>query len=320
MATSQRSGQGFGMRAAVGLLVGTLALAACGGQDTGEGPEPGPEETVDPEGTGDEEAAGDEGAGVSGTLLLATTTSTYDSGLLDELTPAFEAATGYGVDVIAVGSGQAIELGRRGEADVVLAHSPDAELELVESGVTGARELVMYNDFVLLGPDDDPAEVAAAASAAEAMQRLEGDPGFVSRGDDSGTHALELTLWDEAGIDPAGAWYRETGQGMSATLQVAAEARQYTLSDRGTYLATELQEGLEILFEDDPALLNLYHVIPITDEAGDRVQAEAGEAFATWIRDDEAQEMIAGFGVEEFGQPLFVPVADRDADELLQGD
>ncbi len=255
-----------------------------------------------------------------GPVILATTTSTYDSGLLDDLVPRFEEATGYRLDVIAVGSGQAIELGRRGEADVVLAHSPEAELELVGAGVTGERVLVMYNDFVVLGPVDDPAEVAAAASMVDVMERLAtGAAEFISRGDDSGTHALELTLWDQAGIEPSGTWYRESGQGMGATLQIAAEAEAYTLADRGTWLATELQEGLAIVFEDDPALFNLYHVIPITREAGERVNEAGGQAFAEWIVDDDIQTRIGAFGVDLYGQALFVPSAGQDADQLIDG-
>lgn len=263
-----------------------------------------------------DEAGADDDADPSTPVILATTTSTYDSGLLDDLVPDFEAEFGYRLDVIAVGSGQAIELGRRGEADVVLAHSPAAERELVDSGVTGERELVMYNDFVLLGPTDDPSDAASAISAADALARVSDGPGFVSRGDDSGTHALELSLWDEAGITPSGDWYRESGQGMSATLQIAAEEELYTLSDRGTFLATELQEGLSIVYEDDPLLLNLYHVIPITTAAGDRVQEAGGQAFADWIQTPEIQERIGAFGIDQFGDQLFVPVAGQDVSEL----
>lgn len=258
-----------------------------------------------------------DGQAGDGPVILATTTSTYDSGLLDELVPLFEEETGFRLDVIAVGSGQAIELGRRGEADVVLAHSPDAEEELVATGVTGDRALVMHNDFVVLGPVDDPAEVGSATSITEVMQRLAtGEAEFISRGDDSGTHTLELALWEQAGIAPSGSWYRETGQGMGATLQVAAEAEAYTLSDRGTWLATELQEGLAILYEDDPALFNLYHVIPITGAAGERVREDGGQAFAEWIVEDDIQERIGTFGIDLYVQPLFVPAAGRDADEL----
>jgi tungstate transport system substrate-binding protein len=258
-------------------------------------------------------------AAEQGPVILATTTSTYDSGLLDELVPVFEQESGYRLDVIAVGSGQAIELGRLGEADVVLAHSPAAEQELVDTGVTGGRELVMYNDFVVLGPADDPAEVGEAGSMSTVMDRLAtGAVDFVSRGDDSGTHALELSLWDAAGLEPEGDWYRESGQGMSATLQIAAETPAYTLADRGTFLATELQDGLEIVYEDDPALFNLYHVIPITDAAGDRVEQDGGAAFAEWIVDADAQELIGDFGTERYGQALFVPAAGSDADQLRE--
>lgn len=256
----------------------------------------------------------------AGPVILATTTSTDDSGLLDELVPVFEEETGFRLDVIAVGSGQAIELGRRGEADVVLAHSPEAERQLVASGVTGDRELVMYNDFVVLGPVADPAAVRSATSTTEVMQRLaSGEAEFISRGDDSGTHALELALWDQAGIEPSGTWYREAGQGMGATLQITAEAEAYTLSDRGTWLATELQDGLAILYEDDPALFNLYHVIPITEAAGDRINEDGGQAFADWIVADDIQSSIGTFGTDVYGQALFVPAAGRDAGELRGG-
>ena len=261
-----------------------------------------------------------DGQADDGPVILATTTSTHDSGLLDDLVPLFEEETGFRLDVIAVGSGQAIELGRRGEADVVLAHSPEAERELVATGVTGDRALVMYNGFVVLGPVDDPAQVGAATSITEVMQRIAtGEAEFISRGDDSGTHALELALWERAGIEPSGSWYREAGQGMGATLQVAAEAEAYTLSDRGTWLATQLQEGLAVVYEDDPALFNHYHVMPVTDAAGERVREDGGQAFAEWIVEDEVQERIGAFGIDLYGQPLFVPAADRDADELRGG-
>lgn len=256
----------------------------------------------------------------AGPVILATTTSTDDSGLLDVLVPRFEQETGLRLDVIAVGSGQAIELGRRGEADVVLAHSPEAERQLVATGVTGDRQLVMYNDVVVLGPGDDPSQVGPATALTEVMRGVAtGDAGFISRGDDSGTHALELSLWEQAGIEPSGQGYREAGQGMGATLQVAAEAEAYTLSDRGTWLATELQHGLAILYEGDPALFNLYHVIPITDAAGDRVNEDGGQAFADWIVADDIQASIGRFGMDAYGQALFVPAAGRDAGDLQGG-
>lgn len=242
-------------------------------------------------------------------LILATTTSTQDSGLLDELLPVFTADTGWQVKTVAVGSGQAIELGRRGEADVLLVHSPAAEEEFVAEGTAGQRRLVMHNDFVLVGPESDPAGVRGAG-AAEAMARIAGSGAvFVSRGDDSGTNAREDQLWAASGITPGGPWYQETGQGMGATLRVADENGGYTLSDRATRLS---QPGsLVVLGEGDPGLLNVYHVIEMTTRAGDRVQPDGAAAFADWILGAPAQAMIGEFGRAEFGQPLFVPDAGK---------
>jgi tungstate transport system substrate-binding protein len=242
-------------------------------------------------------------------LILATTTSTQDSGLLDDLLPAFTADTGWQVKTLAVGSGQAIELGRRGEADVLLVHSPDAEKTFVAEGTAGRRLLVMHNDFVLVGPEADPAGIRGVG-VAEAMKRI-ADSGsvFVARGDDSGTAAREKALWQQAGVTPAGDWYQETGQGMGATLRVAAEKSGYTLSDRATYLSQP--DGLTLLNEGDPGLLNVYHVIEITTKAGDRVQPEASAAFANWITGPAAQQRISGFGRAQFGQSLFVPDAGK---------
>ena len=212
-------------------------------------------------------------------IILATTTSTQDSGLLDGLLPAFAAETGWEVKPIAVGSGQAIEMGRRGEADVLLVHSPAAEEELVAEGTAGRRLLVMHNDFVLLGPEADPSGVRGAPID-EAMRRIAGSGAvFVSRGDDSGTHARENSLWEQAGVTPGGDWYQQTGQGMGATLRVAAEKAGYTLADRGTYLSQP--DGLAVLMEGDPGLLNVYHVIEMTTRAGERVQPDAAAARPT---------------------------------------
>jgi tungstate transport system substrate-binding protein len=252
-------------------------------------------------------------------VILATTTSTQDSGLLDALVPAFQEETGYAVKTVAVGSGEAIELGGRGEADVVLAHAPSSEEELVATGKTGERLLVMHNDFFVVGPADDPAGVGEAATAVEAMEAIAGaEAPFVSRGDDSGTHQLELQLWEEAGIQPAGDWYQESGQGMGQTIQIASEQGAYTIADRGTYLATGDGNDLEVLFEGDPALLNVYHVIPITKAAGERVNEEGGAAFAEWLVSPEAQDLIGDFGVAEFGRPLFVPDAGKSEAEVAQ--
>ena len=289
------------MRRAVNALImaTALGLSACGG--------------------GEADRAG-RAAGVEARpVVLATTTSTQDSGLLDELIPAFEEDAGVTVKTVAVGSGQAIEMGRRGEADVVLAHSPAAEKELMASGVAGSREAVMHNDFVLLGPDGDPARAgggtARAAFAAIAGTRAP----FVSRGDESGTHAKELSLWKAAGVEPGGAWYQETGSGMGATLAVAAEKDAYTLSDRATYLSNRQAADLEIAVDGGPGLLNLYHVIDIDSEAGPRVNAAGGDAFAQWVVSRPAQELIGAFGTEQYGQALFTPDAGRTEAEIDSG-
>jgi tungstate transport system substrate-binding protein len=274
------------------LVAVLLSLAACGGTDQAAAPS-------------DEKS-----------LILATTTSTQDSGLLDELLPAFTDDTGWQVKPLAVGSGQAIELGRRGEADVLLVHSPKAEEEFVAEGTAGERRLVMHNDFVLVGPADDPAGIRDVP-AAEAMRKIAtAQVGFVSRGDDSGTHARETQLWEGNEIVPSGQWYRSTGQGMGATLSVASETAAYTLTDRATYLSQKANLSLEVLNEGDKALLNIYHVIELTDRAGDRVQPDGAKAFADWIVGSRAQEMIGEFGAEEFGQPLFVPDAGKDEESL----
>ena len=244
-------------------------------------------------------------------VILATTTSTQDSGLLDVIVPAFERESGRQVKTVAVGSGEAIELASRGEADVLLVHSPDDEESFMATAKGGKRRLVMHNDFVLVGPPDDPAGVKAMTST-EALERIAQEHApFISRGDDSGTHNLELKLWDEAGVEPSGSWYQETGQGMGATLRIADQKRAYTISDRGTYLSTKDSTDLDVLVDGEPRLLNIYHVIDIDPSAGARVNVAGGRAFAEWIVSPEAQGMIGAFGREEFGRPLFVPDAGK---------
>ena len=242
-------------------------------------------------------------------LLLASTTSTEDSGLFDVLLPAFEAAhPDLEVRLTAVGTGQALTLGRRRDADVLLVHAPDEEARFVADGHAMGRCQVMYNDFVLVGPASDPAVVAGAADAAEALARVAvASSSFVSRGDDSGTHRKERSLWTDAGVQPSGGWYLEIGQGMAEALRMAAEKQAYTLTDRATYL--NLRDGLELelMVEGDPRLFNPYGVIPVAGAAN----AEGALAFARWVTGAEAQELIRGFGVERFGMPLFVPDADR---------
>jgi tungstate transport system substrate-binding protein len=259
-------------------------------------------------------ACGNPAAGPSAekSLILATTTSTQDSGLLDELLPAFTRDTGWQVKTLAVGSGQALELGRRGEADVLLVHSPAAEEAFMAEGLAGRRLLVMHNDFVLVGPAADPAGIRGTPSV-EAMGKIAAAQAlFVSRGDDSGTNAKEKDLWAKAGVTPEGSWYQSTGQGMGETLRVASEKGGYTLSDRATYLAQRDTLSLDILSQRDPGLLNVYHVIEMTSKAGDRVQPDAAAAFADWVVSPPAQQMIGQFGASKFGQPLFTPDAGKD--------
>lgn len=252
------------------------------------------------------------GIACSGTdsLILATTTSTQDSGLLDALIPEFEEASGYRVKTIAVGSGQALRLGEEGEADVLLVHSPEAEAAFMDAGHGVERSSVMHNDFVIVGPATDPAGIAGIPSAADALSLIaQSASPFLSRGDQSGTHARELAIWLEAGIAPAGSWYQETGQGMGQTLFVANEKRGYTLSDRGTYLAQRDNLDLDILTEGDPDLFNAYHVILVDPGKSSRINEAGARAFAAFITSAPVQETIRAFGIEKYGQSLFVPDA-----------
>ena len=243
-------------------------------------------------------------------LILATTTSTQDSGLLDVLVPMFEERTDYAVKTIAVGSGAALRLGEEGEADVILAHSPDAEEEFMAANHGVNRRLVMHNDFIIVGPAGDPAGTRGLDDAAEAFRRIAASwATFLSRGDESGTHTKELKVWDSAGVEPSGRWYQETGTGMGPTLLVADEKRGYTLSDRGTFLAQRDAVALEVLVEGDPALFNVYHVMQVNPEKSGRINAEGAAAFAEFITSDEIQKVIHDHGAAEYGQPLFVPDA-----------
>jgi tungstate transport system substrate-binding protein len=245
------------------------------------------------------------------TIILATTTSTQDSGLLDAILPDFTAATGIGVDVIAVGSGQAMEIGARGDADVLLVHARAREDELVANGDAPARYDVMVNDFVIVGPPSDPAGIKELASAAEAFAAIAAHQSpFLSRGDDSGTHSKEQAIWKAAAIEPAGGWYQSAGQGMGAVLTMANEQQAYTLSDRATYLARKAN-GLEldILVEGDNTLFNPYGVLPISQEKHPAADFEGATAFVEWITSPATQKMIGDFGVDAFGQSLFIPSA-----------
>jgi tungstate transport system substrate-binding protein len=251
-------------------------------------------------------------------VILATTTSTHDSGLLDVLLPVFEKQTGYAVKPIAVGSGQAMAMGAQGEADVLLVHSPAAEEKFMASGAGTERLLVMHNDFVLVGPAGDPARLRQADSAAGAMKRIaRASALFVSRGDDSGTHAREKALWREAGIDPQKQkWYQQTGLGMGQTLNVASEKQGYTLTDRGTWLALQRNLGLRVLCEGHAPLLNLYHVIPVDPARFPRVNARGGQALARFLVSPAAQKIIGEFGKQKYGAPLFHPDAGKKEQDL----
>jgi len=242
-------------------------------------------------------------------IILATTTSTADSGLLDFILPVFTEKTGVTVDVIAVGTGQALELGVNGDADVLLVHARASEDAFMDAGDGVRREDVMYNDFVIVGPPDDPAGIKGKGKAAKALEILATEEGaFVSRGDDSGTHKKELSLWTEAGIEPAGDWYISAGQGMGDVLIMANEQLAYTMSDRATYLAVK-QTGLdlEIMVEGDPILFNPYGVIAVNPDKSPEINNELANQFIDWLISVETQELISIFGVEEFGAPLFTP-------------
>jgi tungstate transport system substrate-binding protein len=242
----------------------------------------------------------------SGQMILGTTTSTRDTGLLDTLVPAFEHATACSVKTVAVGSGQAIDLGARGQADVLLVHSPAAEETFMKQGHGLSRLAVMHNDFVLVGPPADPAKTAARGGIVPALQAIaRAKAPFASRADDSGTNAKELKLWQQAGIAPAGSWYIKTGQGMGPTLTIASQKRAYTLSDRGTFLATKNLHS-KILVQGGQALQNPYHVI-VVKHSGTNVGC--ARAFSRWITSAATQRVIAGFGKRQYGQALFHPDA-----------
>jgi tungstate transport system substrate-binding protein len=245
----------------------------------------------------------------SGKLVLATTTSTQDSGLLDYLLPFFEDEYGVKVDVIAVGTGQALKLGEDGNADVLLVHARAQEDAFMAAGHGTRREDVMYNDFVIVGPPSDPAGINGMTSAADAFKQIaDTQSPFVSRGDESGTHTKEKSIWSAAGIEPSGDWYISAGQGMGAVLTMADEQQAYTLSDRATYLARTLEgTDLVILVEGDPILFNPYGVIAVNPDKNPEIQADLANTFIDWLVSLPAQEKIAEFGVDKFGAPLFTP-------------
>jgi tungstate transport system substrate-binding protein len=280
----------------VALLLSVGLLACGGGNDNSTStatPEAGMTATPQAEATAGEAAATDTPVARSGPkdVILATTTSTQ---------------------------GQALAMGERGDADVMLVHAPASEKNVVDEGVGINRRLVMHNDFVLLGPESDPAGVKDTTLATDALTKIyDAGAAFLSRGDDSGTDKLEKALWKKAGLDPTGeSWYDESGQGMGASLQIANQRDAYIMSDRGTYLATKDSLSLTIVLEGDPQLLNVYSVMEVNPEKFDLVNGPGGQAFADFMVSDEAQAIIKDFGVDKYGQPLFVPDADKTYEEL----
>ena len=294
----------------LGLIV-LLALAGC--QSTEESPRNLAVKTTNQTAEqGEEKETEESSEPAKKDMILSTTTSTQDSGLLDELLPIFEEQTGYNVKTVAVGSGQALAMGEKGEADALLTHAPADEEKLEQNGDVINRKRVMYNDFVILGPLDDPAQIKDKPVTEAFAQIANTNAIFVSRGDDSGTHKKEMSIWQEAGIDPIGQdWYVETGQGMGDTLRVAAERQGYVLTDRGTYLSLkEMLNDMIVVVEGDESLLNIYHVMQVNPEKSDLINDEAAEAFVAFMVSKEIQELIGQFGVDQYGEPLFFPDAE----------
>ena len=291
----------------VGIALVSL-MAGCGA------PTPAPTTVAEPVATAQPPAPTDapaeaEKPAPSDALILATTTSTENSGLLSYILPDFEAATGVRVDVVAVGTGQALKLGEDGNADALMVHARAREDAFMEAGHGVRREDLMYNDFVILGPEEDPAGIRGMTDAAAAFQMIAGAQApFVSRGDDSGTHTKEKAIWAAVGVEPSGDWYVSAGQGMGAVLTMADEQQAYTLSDRATYLARTLEgTDMELLVEGDPILFNPYGVIAVNPDKGDHIKYDLANTFIDWLISVPAQEKIAEFGVDQFGSPLFTP-------------
>ena len=249
-------------------------------------------------------------------VLLATTTSFQDSGLLDVLKADFEKRTGYRLRPTAVGTGAALAIGARGDADVLFVHAPEEERAFMAAGNGERRLLVMHNDFVIVGPPSDPAKVRAVDALSAFRAIAASGSAFVSRGDNSGTNIYELGLWKRAGVEPAGAWYVRAAVGMGQTLQVASEKRAYTLTDRATYLARREALELDILVQRDPPLLNPYHVITVAPKKFPRVNAAGAKVFAEYLVSAEAQRLIGAFGVDTYGERLFTPDAGKNEEDL----
>ncbi len=249
-------------------------------------------------------------------ILLATTTSFQDSGLLDVLAADFEKQTGYHLRPTAVGTGAALAIGARGDADVVFVHAPDEELRFMVDGNGARRLLVMHNDFVLVGPPADPAHLKGKDAFTAFKTIASAGAAFISRGDNSGTNIFELGLWKKAGVTPGGAWYVQAATGMGQTLQIASEKNAYTLTDRGTFLARRSGLQLEILVQRDPPLINIYHVITVDPKKFPKVNSDGANAFADYLVSPRTQQLIGAFGVDKYGEQLFSPDAGKNESEL----
>ena len=250
-------------------------------------------------------------------VILATTTSTQDSGLLKVLVPAFEKKTGYVVKTVAIGTGAALAMGEKGDADVLLVHAPSSEKKLVDSKAAINYQLVMHNDFVIVGPSTDPAKVKGTKTVVDAFKAIDASPSiFVTRGDNSGTDKMEKALWTKANIKPAGDKYQSTGQGMGATLTIASEKAAYTLTDRATYLSTKKNLKLDILFEGENSLVNIYHVMQVNPDKFPDVNADGAKAFVDFMINTNTQKIIESFGKDKYGQALFFPDAGKKMEDL----
>jgi tungstate transport system substrate-binding protein len=251
-------------------------------------------------------------------LIVLTTTTTQDSGILRVLTDAFAKKSGLMIKAIVAGSGDILKQGARGEGDVLLTHSPEAEQAWMAEGNGTSRQFVMYNDFVIIGPEADPAKIKGLRAAAALRRIADIKAPFVSRGDQSGTHVRELATWKRAGIEPKGqSWYRETGQGQGLTMDVASQFQAYAFTDRGTYLVHAKRLGLPILVENDPVLYNIHHVMPVNAAKFPKVNASAAQAFADWLVSPEGQGVIGEFGKAQYGRSLFMPAANMREDDLF---
>lgn len=280
------------------LIILALALTGCGAQQSQQAATPTP-------------------TPANPNLILSTTTSTQDSGLLDVLIPAFEKKTGYKVKTVAVGTGAALANADKGDADVVLVHAPSSEKQYVDNKTLTNYNLVMHNDFIIVGPASDPAKIKGMKTAVEAFKAIEKNQSlFLSRGDKSGTDTMEKGIWTKATIKPAGKWYQETGSGMGQTLTMASDKAGYTLTDRATYLANQKNLKLDILVQGEAALLNIYHVAQVNPEKFPKVNADGAKAFVSFMIDPDTQKMIGEFGKDKFGQALFFADAGKKMEDL----